>query len=204
MKRSGLSYLETEDPNSCLISNEPSGCSIWYSHSALNEYWSLLRHCSVSIGKGKGNVLSITGHEDPVGEQMYSYTLPSTSALDVRGLSTPRPGRFTSRKDPVPIYRRLGGPQGRSGRVRKISPPTGFDPRTAQVFILTDAMVECIASDFEEVSLFFGRFTLKNMIQLRFYQTSYLFTSLHGATRPKDITVVFPNSWRICWPSELT
>jgi hypothetical protein len=27
---------------------------------------------------------------------------------------------------------RLGGPQGRSGQVRKISPPPGFDPRTVQ------------------------------------------------------------------------
>ena len=31
-----------------------------------------------------------------------------------------------------PLYRRLGGTQGRSGRVRKISPPPGFDPRTIQ------------------------------------------------------------------------
>jgi hypothetical protein len=30
------------------------------------------------------------------------------------------------------LCRRLGGPQGRSGRVRKISPPTGFDPPTVQ------------------------------------------------------------------------
>jgi hypothetical protein len=30
------------------------------------------------------------------------------------------------------LYRRLGGPQGRSGRVRKISPLPGFDPRTVQ------------------------------------------------------------------------
>jgi hypothetical protein len=29
-------------------------------------------------------------------------------------------------------YRRLGRPQGRSGRVLKISPPPGFDPRTVQ------------------------------------------------------------------------
>jgi hypothetical protein len=29
---------------------------------------------------------------------------------------------------PYPFYSRLGGPQGRSGRVRKISPPPGFDP----------------------------------------------------------------------------
>ena len=60
---------------------------------------------------------------------MCSSTLPSTSALDGGGWSTPRPGRFTPGKDPVPI---VGGPQGRSGRVRKISPPPGFDPRTVQ------------------------------------------------------------------------
>ena len=30
------------------------------------------------------------------------------------------------------MYRRLGGPQGRSGQVRKISPPPEFDPRTVQ------------------------------------------------------------------------
>jgi hypothetical protein len=29
-------------------------------------------------------------------------------------------------KTQYPLYRRLGGPQGRSGRVRKISPPTGI------------------------------------------------------------------------------
>jgi hypothetical protein len=31
-----------------------------------------------------------------------------------------------------PWYRRLGGPQGQFGRVRKISPLPGFDPLTAQ------------------------------------------------------------------------
>jgi hypothetical protein len=30
------------------------------------------------------------------------------------------------------LYRRLGGPQSRSGQVRKISPTPGFDPRTVQ------------------------------------------------------------------------
>jgi len=33
----------------------------------------------------------------------YSYTFSLTSALDESGWSTPRPGRFTLRKDPVPI-----------------------------------------------------------------------------------------------------
>ena len=32
-----------------------------------------------------------------------------------------------------PLYKRLGGPQSRSGQVRKTSPaPLGFDPRTVQ------------------------------------------------------------------------
>ena len=32
-------------------------------------------------------------------------------------------------KTQYPLYKRLGGPQGRSGQVRKIS-PTGYDPQT--------------------------------------------------------------------------
>jgi len=35
-------------------------------------------------------------------------------------------------KTQYPLYRRLGGPHGRSGQVQKISPPPGFDPRTIQ------------------------------------------------------------------------
>ena len=35
-------------------------------------------------------------------------------------------------KTRYPLYRRLGGPQGRSGRVWKISPPPAFNPRTVQ------------------------------------------------------------------------
>ena len=42
------------------------------------------------------------------------------------GLSLP-PG-----KTRYPLYRRLRGPQDRSGQVRKISPPPGFDPQTVQ------------------------------------------------------------------------
>jgi hypothetical protein len=40
---------------------------------------------------------------------------------------------FTPGKTRYPLYRRLGGPQGRCGQVRKISPPPGFDPRTVQL-----------------------------------------------------------------------
>jgi len=44
---------------------------------------------------------------------------------------TPRPF-FTPSQTRYPLYRRLGGPHRRSGQVRKISPPPGFDPRTVQ------------------------------------------------------------------------
>jgi hypothetical protein len=33
------------------------------------------------------------------------------------------------------LSRRLGGPQGRSGQVQKISPPPGFDPRAVQPIV---------------------------------------------------------------------
>ena len=41
-------------------------------------------------------------------QMMSSSTLPSTSALDAGGWSAPRPGRFTLRKDPVPIVQEAG------------------------------------------------------------------------------------------------
>jgi hypothetical protein len=48
------------------------------------------------------------------------------------GVQRHAPAALPLGKTRYPLYRRLGGPQGRSGRVRKISPPPGFDPRTAQ------------------------------------------------------------------------
>jgi hypothetical protein len=59
-----------------------------------------------------------------VGEEVGLYSF-SILALGGGGWSAPRPGRF-------PLYRRLGGPQDRSGQMRKSSPPPEFDPRTVQ------------------------------------------------------------------------
>ena len=42
------------------------------------------------------------------------------------------PAALAPVKTRYPLHRRLGRTQGRSGQVRKISPPSGFDPRTAQ------------------------------------------------------------------------
>jgi len=39
---------------------------------------------------------------------------------------------FPPGKTRYPFYRRLGGPQGRSGQVQKSHPLLGFDPRTVQ------------------------------------------------------------------------
>jgi len=50
-----------------------------------------------------------------------------------RGWSTPRPGRFTSGKETrYPFYKTLGGPKGRSGRVRESPHNPGFDPKIVQ------------------------------------------------------------------------
>jgi len=72
-------------------------------------------------------------HKDSDGEYSYSSTLSLTSTLDGGGWSATEPGCFTPRKETrYPFYRRLGEPQVRSGRVRKISPPTGLEPRNVQ------------------------------------------------------------------------
>ena len=48
-------------------------------------------------------------------------------------MSASRPGPSLPPEDTrYPLYRRLCGPQGRSGQVRKISPTPGFDPQTVQ------------------------------------------------------------------------
>ena len=78
----------------------------------------------------ESNIHHRTGHESPEGKQTYSSTISWTSALDEGGWSTPRPGRFTPGKDPVPIVQEVGWAPGPVWTVAKISPPPGFDPPT--------------------------------------------------------------------------
>ena len=53
-----------------------------------------------------------------------------TTALEGGEWSAPCPGRtLPPGKIRYPFYRRLGGPQGQSGRAENLVPP-GFDPRT--------------------------------------------------------------------------
>ena len=53
-------------------------------------------------------------------------------ALEGGEWSAARPGRILPlEKTRYTLYRRLGGPQSRSGRAENLAPP-GFDPRTVQ------------------------------------------------------------------------
>ena len=75
--------------------------------------------------KGKCKVHPGTGHEGPK-VKLYSSTLSLTSPLDWVGGERHAPAASLPRRTQYPLYRRLGRSQSRSGRVRKISPPTGI------------------------------------------------------------------------------
>ena len=68
-------------------------------------------------GMCKGKVHPRTGHEGPEGKQRYSFTLSLTSALDELGGERHAPAALPMGKTRYTVYRRLGGPQGRSGQV---------------------------------------------------------------------------------------
>jgi hypothetical protein len=59
-----------------------------------------------------------------------------TSAVDGGEWLTRRSGRFTPGRETWYLFcRNLGGPQGRSGGVRKMSPPPGFFSFTLSVLL---------------------------------------------------------------------
>ena len=61
------------------------------------------KHRNMKQMEVNGKVHPRTGHEVPEEDYMCNYTLSLTSALDGGGWSTPHPGRFIPRKEPVPI-----------------------------------------------------------------------------------------------------
>jgi len=72
------------------------------------------------------STFSVTGTSDKVFRFRNNHVV-------IRWLM-PRCGRIIARKEKrYPFYRRVGGPHSRSGRVRKISPPPRYDPRTVQL-----------------------------------------------------------------------
>jgi hypothetical protein len=75
------------------------------------------------------------------------------------------------RKTWYPLYRRLGGPQGQSGQVRKISPPTGIwspdRPARSSVAILTELPSPPIAVECNEIKSLFHCFKFCNTTEHR-------------------------------------
>jgi hypothetical protein len=85
----------------------------------------LLTYPSVTTltSRGSRNVLSYKQWGDT--SKYFHLSLTAGSAS--------RPGRtLPPGKTRYPLYRRVGGPEGWSGQVRKIWPPPGFDLRTIQ------------------------------------------------------------------------
>jgi hypothetical protein len=69
-----------------------------------------------------------------------------TSALERREGLASRPGRsLPPGKTRYPLYRRLDGPQGRSGQVRKISPPTGIFLCTSSLLFHVPLTIACMS-----------------------------------------------------------
>jgi len=64
------------------------------------------------------------------------------------------PAALPPRKTLYLFYRRLGVPQGRPGRARKISPPPGFDPRTVQAVAIryTDWAIPALVPEHASIS----------------------------------------------------
>ena len=75
-------------------------------------------HESKGNGKGKGKVHPRTGHEGSEGEEMYSCSLSLTSVQDGVGGQRHATAALPPGMTRYPLYRRLGGPQNRSERVR--------------------------------------------------------------------------------------
>jgi len=94
-----------------------------------------------------------TDHGDSEREWRYISTTSLNPAVGGDGWSNSRLGRLVLGEDNrYPLCRRLGGSKGRSGRVWKMSPPLGFDPRAVQAVVavpgdLRSTIRKCICSD---------------------------------------------------------
>ena len=93
-----------------------------HTHTHTHTAW--CSHKTPFLGFRKvGRFHPFIGHKGPQGEQRYSSTLFQTAALEGGEGSASHPGStLPPGKTRYPLYRRLGGSQGRSGQVRKISP----------------------------------------------------------------------------------
>jgi hypothetical protein len=93
----------------------------------------VIKKRTIFIKGKKGKVHPRTGCEGLEGEQMHSYTLSLTLALDGVGVQPHASAALLPGKTRYPWYRRLVGLHGRAGRMRKDPVPmvqeAGWVPR---------------------------------------------------------------------------
>ena len=95
-------------------------------------------HMAVQCVKGKKVVTLVqalrlcTGCMARRGSRSIALPFHDHGTRRVLGVSVTPWLLFTPGKTWYPLYRKLGGPQGWSGQVRKISLPPGFNPQTVQ------------------------------------------------------------------------
>jgi len=84
-------------------------------------------------------------------------------------------------KTRYPLYRGLGGPQGRSRRVRKISPPPRFDPRTVQLVAsrYTDCAIPAPSITFVTLFNYHSRMTSRGVRNF-FSHAQYTYAKLRS------------------------
>ena len=81
---------------------------------------------------GKVQVVRGQATKAQTGSRCIALLFDQTLALGGVGGQHHVPAALPPGKTRCVLYRRLGELQGRSGEVKKISPPPGFDPRTVQ------------------------------------------------------------------------
>lgn len=88
-------------------------------------------------------------HERPEVEQRYSCTHALTSLLDGDGGQSNAPATLPTGMSRYPFYRRMIGPQGRSGGVQGKSSPQGIpspdQPASTGYAILTPVHMFCVS-----------------------------------------------------------
>jgi hypothetical protein len=85
-----------------------------------------------------------------------------------------------------PLYRRLGGPQGRSGHVQKISPPPGFDPRTIQPIASRYTFINKLKLNSKRLLLLQRMSLVRHSIQNSATQTGSFPSETHSEKAPTN------------------
>ena len=109
-----------------------------------NEGYLNVKQCDASSNRSRFGIFSVTHKVHPcTGTETLITTALEGGEWSASWLGRSLPPGTTR----YPLCRRLGGSQGRSGQVQKISAPPGFDPRTVQprsqsLYSVTDALYQ--------------------------------------------------------------